>query len=160
MTVGHNAYGLSCNTDPNVGYSVTVKMTPGLVVSALEKMETTSVFTGPFAIKGGERFEYNSGGFLQQQTDYCMANVESLKYSQSLVFMDADAMSLTYRDNVNFMEIEQNGRSIVISTAEDMQKVTDTVEVPLQGASQALDLLIQSCPKMMRQMEEGCGSSD
>lgn len=156
VEVGHNVFGISCDTDPNVGWSVAIKMTPGLVPLALQTMQATTVYDGPFQVGGTRTFEYNSGGYLQERTDFCLSNMETLKASRALIFLDAPLKSLSHVDGVYKMEVTQEGRTIEIVTAEDLQPLTGTVEVPLKGAAVALDRLIQSCPKLIPQVAEGC----
>jgi hypothetical protein len=156
VDIGHNAFGLSCDTDPNVGWSVAIKMTPGLVPLALQTMKATAVFDGPFSLAGTQVFEYNSGGYLQQRSDFCTSNIDRLKASQALIFLDAPLKSLTYLDGVTTMEVTQDGRTVAIAKTDDMKPLTGSVEVPLKGAGTALDRLIQSCPKLIPQVAEGC----
>jgi hypothetical protein len=156
VDIGHNAFGLSCDTDPNVGWSVAIKMTPGLVPLALQTMKATAVFDGPFSLAGTQIFEYNSGGYLQQRSDFCLSNIDRLKASQTLIFLDAPLKSISQQGGGTMMEVTQDGRTVAITKADDMKPLTGSVEVPLTGAAAALDRLIQSCPKLTQQVAEGC----
>lgn len=156
VDIGHEAFGLSCDTDPDVGWSVSIRMTPGLVPLALQTMQATTVYDGPFRLGGTRIFEYNSGGFLQQRSDFCMSNIDTLKVSRSLIFLDAPLKSLSHQEGVSTMEVTQEGRTVAIVNADDLQPLTGSVEVPLQGAAAAIDRLIQSCPKLIQQVAEGC----
>jgi hypothetical protein len=161
VVVDGGAFGVACfPPTPMVGYSTVVLSTDGLIPNIGEFSGGAHVFDGPFSLGGTKRLEPTQKGFAEMRTDACSADIDRLRSSRELKFLDVDSLGLRADGNETVMTVGQNGRDFDIRTAGDVAALSGTVVIPLRGSSKALSRLISNCPAIANQLAEGCGSGD
>jgi hypothetical protein len=161
VTIGEEAFGMSCEVPPGTGYAGALRMTPGLLDHAAGVLSATSIYTGPFSIDGTSTYQPHPDGFVEALGDVCDLEVERVRKSKELWFLREKFIGLTAGSgDQTVMTLERDGKQIAVAGEADLPLISAPIVVPLTGSTAAINRLLKACPRLRRHVAEGCGSGD
>lgn len=158
VDLGDSALGIACIAGDG-GYTVAHRMTPGLVLdpTLANGNGTITAFRDPFVIGGSNTYSWNPEGFFETKGDYCTSSINPYMKSRRLVFIKGEGLQIDFIDPGYRMTVTQNGEAIVVTKEADLDKLKDTISVPLAGSTAAIRQMIRACPALQREISDGCG---
>jgi hypothetical protein len=164
VAIGEEAFGVACKVSdyhPDNSAGASIRMTPGLVPAATEKLGAVSVYLQPFAVGAGRTFKADRRGFVEYSGSACEAGLPRLRRSKALLFLQERIAPSQGGGGGSPQALVVDGPAgpVAITQVSDLNQLGEAVRVPLDGAPAALDKLARDCPALRRQMRQDCTRS-
>jgi hypothetical protein len=93
--------------------------------------------------------------------DVCVVDVDRLRKSKELWFLREKFIGLeAATGDKTLMTLEREGKQIHVLTEADLPQISEPIVIPLAGSTAAINRLLKMCPRLRREVAEGCGSGD